>query len=90
MLSVFGDESADESKQRVFAVAGVIANEELWGQLEAKWIARTMGVPFHATDCNGDKGDYHRTQHSENQILYKDLTILLADTLNSYPMDIAR
>jgi hypothetical protein len=58
MLSIFGDESADETKQRVFAVAGLIANEQLWGALEAKWLARTGGIPFHAKDCDSDHNSY--------------------------------
>src|SRR5712692_10503716 len=78
MLSVFGDESADETKQRVFAVAGVIGREEQWEQLEARWIARTGSFPFHAKDCESDQGDYKGIDHQQNQDLYKDLAQLLA------------
>jgi hypothetical protein len=67
VLSVFGDESADETKQRVFAVAGVVGNEDQWAALEAAWIARTGGIPFHAKDCESDQGDYADKDHQENQ-----------------------
>ncbi len=57
MLSVFGDESADETQQRVFAVAGVIGSEGAWAELEAKWVTRNGGIPFHAADCESGHGD---------------------------------
>ena len=79
-LSGFGDDSADESQQRVFAVASVVAEDSIWTALENKWIARTGGIPFHATDCDCDQGDYADLPHSENKKLYKDLTILLAES----------
>ncbi len=44
MLSVYADESSDERKERVFAVAGLIGNDELWESLEVKWNARTSGI----------------------------------------------
>ena len=80
MLSCFGDESSDETSQRVFTVAGVIGNENQWKRLEPQWIARCGGTPFHAKDCESDHGDYKNTPHQENQNLYKDLTTLLANS----------
>jgi hypothetical protein len=80
MWSVFGDESADESKQRVFVVAGVIGPEDLWKNLEQSWKSRTGSIPFHAVDCQTDHGDYASFSHNENQALYKDLTTLLAQS----------
>lgn len=80
MLSVFGDESADETKQRVFTVAGVIGSDAQWGELEQKWVARTGGIPFHANHCDSDRGDYANTPHDQNKALYKDLAILLAES----------
>jgi hypothetical protein len=78
MLSVFGDESMDEMQQRVFAVGGIIATESTWKELEAAWIERTKGIPFHAADCDSDMGDYRDTSHLENKNLYRDLTIMLS------------
>jgi hypothetical protein len=80
MYSVFGDESSDERKERVFAVAGVIGGEELWGPLVDRWVARTAGMPFHAKDCESDKGDYSVSNHQENKALYRDLATLLAES----------
>src|ERR1035437_1693861 len=39
MYSVFGDESHDEKRQRVFAVAGLFGSHEDWAQIEARWLA---------------------------------------------------
>ncbi len=80
MLSCFGDESADDKSEWVFAVAGVLGTEEQWQQLEAKWIDRCGGVPFHASDCDSDHGDYTDKPHQENKDLYRDVAILLAES----------
>jgi hypothetical protein len=80
MVNVFGDDSADESKKRVFAVAGVMATDLQWATLMQKWHERNGGTPFHATDCESDQRDYKGRDHAENQKLYKDLVILLADS----------
>ena len=34
-------------------------------------------MPFHATDCDSDHGDYVRIEHKENKALYKDLIQIL-------------
>jgi hypothetical protein len=80
LLEVYGDESADETKQRVFAVGGVVGTEELWEQIETRWVARTGMIPFHANHCDSDRGDYACTTHSENKALYRDLTTMLAES----------
>lgn len=60
VLSVFGDESSDETKQRVFAVSGLIGTEDEWQQAEATWTAKTGGEVFHAADWEyaGRKDEY--------------------------------
>lgn len=80
MVNVFGDDSADETKQRVFAVAGVIATDDVWDAVTQKWEERNKGVPFHATDCESGHGDYEGRDHNENHALYKDLSIMLAES----------
>lgn len=80
MVSVFGDESADESMQRVFAVAGVIAEEKEWERLEDIWSQRTGGIPFHATDCDSNQGIYKDKPNRENKELYKDLVQILVNS----------
>jgi hypothetical protein len=71
VLSVFGDESADETQQRVFAVSGIMGTESEWKLAEQAWVDRTGGKVFHAADC----------EYEKQFDLYKDLTQILA---NSY------
>jgi len=80
MLFVYGDESMDETKQRVCAVAGIVGTEEIWAAIQTKWIDRTGGIPFHANDCDSDYGDYKNTPHADNKALYRDLAIMLAES----------
>jgi hypothetical protein len=80
MVNVFGDDSADETKQRVFAVAGVIATAAVWEKLERQWLDRNCGIPFHATDCDSDQGDYADRPHAKNKEQYRDLIHILADS----------
>jgi hypothetical protein len=80
VLFVYGDESMDETKQRVCAVAGIIGREDQWKALEWKWTQRTNGIPFHANYCDSDHGDYANRPHWENKALYRDLTVLLAES----------
>ena len=80
MLLVYGDESLDGTQSRVCAVAGVIGTEEMWRDLEPKWIERNAGTPFHATDCESGHGDYEGRPVDERKTLYKDLAILIAES----------
>jgi hypothetical protein len=78
MLSVFADDSSDETQKRTVAVAGIIASDEEWSRLDRTWLERTSGIPFHATDCESDRGAYAAYCHLDNQNLYKDLATILA------------
>ncbi|HEY9072649.1 MAG TPA: hypothetical protein VIN67_00835 [Desulfobaccales bacterium] len=80
MLSVFADDSSDEKGKRIFAIAGVMGTQEEWDALKIKWLDRTGGKIFHATDCDSDHGDFKDIPHDQNKKLYKDLTKLLAQT----------
>jgi hypothetical protein len=80
MLLVYGDESLDGTQSRVCAVAGVIGTEEVWRELEPKWVERNSGLPFHATDCESGHGDYEGWDHDRRKTLYTDLTILIAES----------
>ena len=70
MLSVFADESTDATQSRVFAVAGVVGREPDWRTTEARWLERTGGRIFHATDC----------AHEGDDDLYEDLTRIVAES----------
>ena len=80
MILVYGDDSSDEKSQRVCAVAGVVGTWRAWRILEREWLLRTNNIPFHAVDCESDRGNYKDTPHAENKALYKDLSILLANS----------
>lgn len=78
MLTVYADESGDEKQKRIFVVAGLIGTQNEWQHIENKWINRTGGVVFHATDCEANFGNFKHNSPQENQALYKDLTKILA------------
>lgn len=78
MMLVFGDESCDEKKERVFAVAGVVGTEKQWDWLEERWLICCDGTPFHAKDCESGYGNYRGRTSEQNKELYKALTIMLA------------
>jgi hypothetical protein len=80
VLSAFGDESSDETHQRVFAVAAIFGEQQHWDELEVKWRERTGDIDFHAADCDSDAGPYATSSHAENKALYRDLTQLLVDS----------
>jgi hypothetical protein len=80
MIFVYGDESMDETKQRVCSVAAVFGTGSQWKELEAKWVERNGGVHFHATDCDSDLGDYKNREHLENKVLYRDMVTMLSES----------
>lgn len=78
---MYGDESADETKSRVFTIAGVIGTEDEWLLAGREWLRRTRGVPFHATDLESkDVRSEDRQKHKDNLKLYFDLTQILAES----------
>jgi len=80
MYTAYGDDSADETKQRVFAIAGLFGNKNDWHVFRSKWRMRTKGKSFHATDCDTDHGQYANTPHAENKKLYADLSHIIANS----------
>jgi hypothetical protein len=80
MLTVFGDESADEKKERIFAVAGIMGTQEEWDKLAPRWLERTGGVPYHAADCESGYGDFKNLSPKERLRLHADLVRMLAPT----------
>lgn len=77
VYSVFGDESSDETKSRVFAVAGVFGGDRDWKSVGDAWLDRMGGIIFHAAQCETDQGDFQKNTHADNQALYKDLTQII-------------
>lgn len=80
MILVYGDDSADEKRERVCSVAIVAGLEEHWAELEPLWAARNGTIPFHAKDCESDQGDYRVFCHQQNKERYKDLAVMLASS----------
>jgi hypothetical protein len=87
MLLVYGDESMDQTQDRVCAVVGVIGTEEQWDWIEPIWKSITKGVPFHANDCEGNFGDFAPKEGEDrseavkrNRELYKNLITLLVES----------
>jgi hypothetical protein len=79
VIYVYGDDGADAKRERVVAVSALAGTEEMWQELEARWIPRCGGIPFHAKDCESDQGDYRCIPHADNKIMYRDLVGILAD-----------
>ena len=79
MLTVFGDESHDERRERVFAVAGLLGADADWNAVVPAWTERTGGKVFHAATCETEYANHpDRALHKENLRLYADLTRILA------------
>ena len=79
VIYVYGDDGADAKRERVLAVAVLAGTEEGWQELEARWIPRCEGIPFHAKDCESDGGDYFCRPHGANKAMYRDLVGILVD-----------
>jgi hypothetical protein len=79
MASIFGDESADETAQRVFAVAGLVGTEEQWNALTEKWVVATGGKEFHAAEWETEyANDPDKQKHKQNCRIYAELAQLIA------------
>jgi hypothetical protein len=81
VIHVYGDDGADAKKERVIAVSAIAGTEEWWQNVEDQWIVRCGGIPFHATDCESDHGDYENIPHEENKAMYADLVGILAASM---------
>jgi hypothetical protein len=80
VIYVYGDDGADAKKERVTAVSVIAGYEDWWQDLETKWLAGCNGIPFHANECESDLGDYKGIAHEQNKAMYRDLTMLLAES----------
>jgi len=80
MYTVFGDESHDPDKKKVFSVSGIIAMQKDWDAFEVKWIDRTKGKVIHAADLQGGYGDFKNIPHELREKLYRDLISIIANS----------
>jgi hypothetical protein len=58
--TVFGDESYDEKKQRVYAVAGLFGDKSQWENTESEWLKLTKGEEVHASECETKDKNYYK------------------------------
>src|SRR5579862_1164381 len=79
VIYAYGDDGGDEKRERVIAVSLIAGYEEWWQEIEQRWLERCDGIPFHATDCESNHGDYEHISHDDAKAMYRDLTRLLAD-----------
>ena len=79
VLSAYGDESADETRQRVFAAAVLVGSEPIWRETEKTWLWVTGGKEFHAAEWESEYA-FHPDpkKHKNNLQLYADLTQVIA------------
>lgn len=78
-LKAYGDESHDETKSRVFAVAALIGPEDVWQAAENAWIIVNEGRAFHAAECESEFAHHpDRSLHKQNQARYATLSQILA------------
>lgn len=78
VIYAYGDDGSDQEQKRVIAVSTIIGYEDWWEQVEADWVVRCGGIPFHATDCESDFGAYKCIPHEQNKAMYRDLVGILA------------
>jgi hypothetical protein len=85
MLSVYGDDSSDETGVRTFAVAGIVGTQEEWDAIKPAWVKATGGKIFHAADCESCKGDYKGISKDQCDDEVRKLTdILVKSNLYGY------
>ena len=80
MLSVFGDESHDSTRARVFVVAGLLGDSREWSELRNEWKERLNEMEFHAADCESGYGNFRNLTERERLQLHHDLTRILASS----------
>jgi hypothetical protein len=88
MVSVFGDESADETKQRVFAVSAILGVEDQWEAAETAWLRVLDGREFHAAFWESEYADHPDTSlHKKNLATYRQLIdVLVSSGLCAYSL----
>lgn len=80
-LVAYSDESHDGQRQRVYAVAALLGDDADWKTATARWVERTGGQPFHASECESEFAhDPDPALHRANLRLYADLATILAES----------
>lgn len=76
---VYLDESADEKRERFFAVGGFVGVDLYWDTLELLWIDRTRGLkePFHSAECECGHGQFKGWPKPDRDQLIADLVTIV-------------
>lgn len=77
MASIFGDESADQKAERVFAVAAIMGTDKQWEDFVPEWLAITEGQEFHAAEWETQVA-HDKELLDKRQKSYRKLTELVA------------
>ncbi len=89
MASVFGDESADEKAQIVFAVAALVGLDSQWETAVGEWLKITKGEEFHANEWGSRHGrdSYNELAHvvAASGLRGQGVAIDLAEFRASFP-----
>jgi hypothetical protein len=80
MYCAYGDESRDQTGNRVYAVSGVFGHESDWKAIRRPWKESLGGIVFHAADCLGGKRDFKNMPATERRDLYRDLVKLFLES----------
>jgi hypothetical protein len=80
MYCTYGDESRDDTLNRVYAVAGVWGHQEDWDAIAGPWEDRLGGRTFHAADCEFGHREFSDLKSGEGKKIFRDLTELVANS----------
>jgi hypothetical protein len=80
MYCAYGDESRDETHERVYAVAAVFGRQEEFDEISGPWQERLEGKIFHAADCEFGHGEFKDLGPGECRTIYRDLTRLIVNS----------
>src|SRR5690348_10563236 len=81
LLTMVGDESHDEREERVFAIAAIMAPEDIWAAAEPWWNELMEGQVFHGARFETEFAhDKTSDRHQQRLARYGELARMLATT----------
>ena len=82
VLKGYFDDSGDEKRKRFSAVGGLVGGPPQWSHFEKRWSVATYELkePFHATDCEAQKGCCEGWSIQKSAALMKQLTGIVKET----------
>jgi hypothetical protein len=82
VIKGYFDDSGDEKKNKFAVVGGVIAYENVWSHFELMWANATYDLkkPFHAADCEAQRGCCEGWTVQQSISMMKKLTDIIEET----------